>query len=263
MFRHVRSVDGELLLLSQSISNGLQQSQMQRNVLALIDYSRAYGNAWRDALLIKMFQKGIPSHMVRWIQAWLSNRLLRNRSVTLKQGVPQRSVLSPLLFLFYLDDLASEVGAPQLSLFADDVAMWAQDTDLERVRSKLQNGLDAVASWSTSWKLELSAQKSECFFFTTKTLEERWRPIIYLSRQQIMYNPNPKFLEITYDRQLTSVLHTSIVGSKMKQQAGALRSLMSTDWGYGKSILHSTYIATGRSMPSMQQRHGYHVFRFQ
>ena len=157
--------------------------------------------------------------------------------MTLKQGVPQRSVLSPLLFLFYIDDLASEVGAPQLSLFTDDVAMWTQDTDLERVISKLQNRLDAVASWSTSWKMELSAQKSECFFFTTNRHEAKWRPALFLSRQQIKYNLNPKFLEITYDRQLTFVLHASIVGSKMKQQAGVLRSLTSADWVYEKSIL--------------------------
>ena len=104
-----------------------------------------------------------------------------------------------------------------------------------------------MTSWSMSWKMKLSAQKSKCSFFTTNTHEARWRPGLYLSRQQIKYNPNPKFLGITYDRQLTFGLHSSIVGSKMKQQAGALRKMASTDWGYEKSILQSTYIATGRS----------------
>ena len=117
----------------------------------------------------------------------------------------------------------------------------------ERATSKLQKGLDAVTSWSTLLKMKLLAQKSECSIFYTNTHEERWRPALYLSRQQIKYNPNQKFLGITYDRQPTFGLRASIVGRKIKQQAGALRFLASTDWGYEKSIIWSTYIATGRS----------------
>ena len=117
--------------------------------------------------------------------------------MTLKQGVPYGSVLSPLLFLLYIDDLASAVGVPQVSLFAEDAAVWTLDTDLKRATSKLQKGLDAIASWSTS--------------------------ALYLSRQQIRYNQNPKFLGITYDPQLTYGLHASIVGSKTRQQVGAMR----------------------------------------
>ena len=79
------------------------------------------------------------------------------------------------------------------------------------------------------------------------TNEERWRSAPYISRQHIKCNPNPKFLGVTYDRQLNFCLHASIVGSKMKQQAGALRCLASTYWGYGKSILRSIYIAMSRS----------------
>ena len=112
-------------------------------------------------------------------------------------------------------------------------------TQTSRVTSKQQKGQDAVTSWRTSWRMELSGQKSECSFLTTNTHEARWRPTLYLSRQQIKHSLNPKFLGITYDRQHSFGLHVSIVGSKMKQQAGAQRCLTSTDWSYEKSILHS------------------------
>ena len=84
--------------------------------------------------------------------------------------------------------------------------------------------------------------------FTTNTQEVKWRPVLYLNGQQIKYNPSHKFLGMTYDRQLTFGLHSSIVGSKMKQQAGTLRCLVSTYWGYEKSTLRPTYIATDRSI---------------
>ena len=114
-FRHGRSTEDQLHRLSQSICDCFQQSQMQRTVVALIGYSRAYDNVWRDALLMNMYQKGIPSQMVRWIQAWLSNKLtmtfdgVRNQTVSLKHDIQHGSVLPPLLFLFFIDDLASAV----------------------------------------------------------------------------------------------------------------------------------------------------------
>ena len=85
------------------------------------------------------------------------------------------------------------------------------------------------------------------FLLTTNTHEARWHPALYLSRQQFKYSLNQKFHGITYDRQLTFDLPASIVGSKMKQQVGALRCLASKDRGYEKSTVRSTHIATGRS----------------
>ena len=89
--------------------------------------------------------------------------------------------------------------------------------------------------------------ESECSFFTTNTYEAKWRPTLNVNGQQIKYDPNPKFLGITYDRRRIFFSNASIVGSKMKQQAGALRCLASTGWDYEKSILRSTYVATRRS----------------
>ena len=123
---HGRSTEDQLLRLSQHISDGCQQSSIQRYVAALIDYLRSYDKVWRDVSLMKMSYEGIRSHMVWWIQAWLSDRLtwvifdgVRSLNATLNKGVPHGSVLSLLLFLFCIDDLVSEVGARQVSLFAD------------------------------------------------------------------------------------------------------------------------------------------------
>ena len=123
--------------------------------MALIEYSRAYDKVWRNALFFKMQQMGIPTKMLRWVQAWLSNRLTwvtfdgeKSKTVILKQGVPQGSVLSPLLFFFYINDLPNGIAQSNVSLFADDVAVWSQASSLLQAEQSLQTNLNHIAKWS-------------------------------------------------------------------------------------------------------------------
>ena len=145
---------------------------MQRTVMALIDYSRAYDKVWRDALFFKMQQMGVPTKMLRWVQAWLSNRLTwvtfdgeKSKTVILKQGVPQGSVLSPLLFLFYINDLPNGIAQSNVSLFADDVAVWIQASGLLQAEQSLQTSLNHIAEWSKRWKMELCPEVRMLLFY--------------------------------------------------------------------------------------------------
>ena len=90
--------------------------------------------------------------------------------------------------------------------------------------------------------MELSVQKSEYSLFTTNTHEASWRPNLKLSGHALKYNPIPKFLGVTYERQLTFASHAATVGGKLQIQTSALRCLATTD-----QTLRATYIATGRS----------------
>jgi hypothetical protein len=107
----------------------------QRNpptVLALLDFSKAYNKVWRADPLATMLRKGVLVCFVRWIQGFLSNRQPRvrlnraySRSWVMREGVPQGSVLAPLLFLFVIDDLQDPLPeGVHSSLFADDSALW-------------------------------------------------------------------------------------------------------------------------------------------
>ena len=111
----------------------------------------------------------------------------------------------------------------------------------------MQTNLNHIAEWIKRWKMELSVQKSECSFFTTSTHEASWRPNLKLSGHALEYNPFPKFLGVTNDRQLIFAPHATTVSGKLRRQASALRCLATTEWGYDKQTLRATYIATGRS----------------
>ena len=149
---------------------------------------------------------------------------------TFQQGLPQGSVISPVLFLMYIDDLPESItGDVQTSLFADDVACFVQDRSLEAAQERIQGAVDAVSKWSARWKLQLSAEKCECAFFSTNSHGAKWRPSITIEGRPLKYNPTPTFLGIKYDRQLTFGGHVEEVTKKVKRRAQAIRKLGNTD----------------------------------
>ena len=131
-FRKGRNCVDQILRMVQAIDDGFQAKPMKRSVMALLDLSKAYDRVWKDKLLLDMFSKGVPLPYIRWLSAFLRNRTARvryNNSVgrprTIRQGLPQGSVLAPLLFLFYINTLAERLPEDTLnSLFADDITIY-------------------------------------------------------------------------------------------------------------------------------------------
>ena len=134
---------------------------------------QSIGSVWREKLLLHKLNTGIPPTFICWICSFLIDcrggvKLFNvfSSSNCFTQDLPQRSVLAPLLFLFYINDLASTVNDDAvIALFADDVS-----TSLQLVKGKMQKLLPkliSVATWSEKWKLNLNAGKSELCPFST------------------------------------------------------------------------------------------------
>jgi hypothetical protein len=163
-----RSTEDQVIRLSQAISDGFQAKKPpNRIVLALLDFSKAYNKVWRADLLATILRKGVPVRYVRWIQGFLSNRQARvrlNRAYSqtwaMREGVPQGSVLAPLLFLFVIDDLQDCLPeGVHSSLFADDSALWVHSPRKEEAVPVLQEGVREVYRWARAKKLTLNLKK--------------------------------------------------------------------------------------------------------
>ncbi len=120
----------------------------RKTVLAILDYSKAFDCVWREDLLIRAIDKDLPITYAQWLHDFLSNRKTkvhingdRGRQLPLRQGIPQGSVLSPLLFISYIDDLRRVIRENV------EVAVFADDVSLITAEAAVQEALTNVAEW--------------------------------------------------------------------------------------------------------------------
>jgi hypothetical protein len=123
------------------------------------DFAKAFDRVPHIPLLHKLEAYGIQGIILRWITSFLSNRTFRvkigstlSSSSPVTLGVPQGSVLGPLLFLIYINDLPESMSGNTL-LFADDLKSWNSDP------SMLQIDIDSTKQWSLNWHLPLNDEK--------------------------------------------------------------------------------------------------------
>jgi Reverse transcriptase (RNA-dependent DNA polymerase) len=203
-FRKGRDTTDQCLTLSQLISDGFHARPPKRTILAQFDFARAFDTVWRDKLLQKMIGMGIPPRFTRYIKGWLVNRKasvkyqqVYSKQRVFKAGLPQGAVLSPLLFLLFIDDLLRDFQpSTAICAFADDLALACTDHIKLRAQAQLQAETDKVTQWSDANRMKLNADKCTVSLFTTSSKEADWRPILRIGDVQAPFEANPILLGV-------------------------------------------------------------------
>lgn len=168
-----RSTSSQLLLYLVTLLEA-KESESQVNSIYL-DYAKAFDTVSHRLLLYKMEFCGISPLIINWTRAYLSNRTFKvningafSHSKSASSGVPQGSVLGPLLFLIFINDVTSCISNDtKLLMYADDLKVmrtFPSTSSHMRIftdRQKFQNDLLNICNWSSAWDMQISETKCQ------------------------------------------------------------------------------------------------------
>ena len=249
-FRPGRSTLDQILYLSQSISDGFNKPRPgSRTILSTINFSKACDSVWHPTLFHKLTSTGLPPCFARWTQSFLSDRRAsvvfqnhKSRSFRVRRGVPQGSVLGPVLFSLFINDLpASLPSSVSCSLYADDLAIWSSSPSVPTAAETTQKSLFRLERWSEYWCPPLNPSKCEASFFLVDPHQANLQPNLLLLGSRLRFNPTPTFLGVTFDRTLFFSKHVSSLKAKFFPRLKALRCISASSWDPSKESLSVLY----------------------
>ena len=163
-FREKRLCETQLIMLVEDLARNAGLGK--QTDLILLDFSKAFDKVNHSKLIWKLHNYGIRSNVLNWIVAFLGDRAQKvvvggeeSDTVPVTSGVPQGSVLGPILFLVYINDLPDKVTS-QVRLFADDTAMYLTMEGAKN-SSVLQQDLDRLSVWESDWDMEFNPSKCQ------------------------------------------------------------------------------------------------------
>ena len=144
--------------------------------IVFLDISKAFDRVWHKALLHKLKQFGITGSLLKWFEDYLKDRFQRvvingqvSEWIKLLFGVPQGSVLGPLLFLIFIDDIIHSVDICSIRLFADDTCLFITVDNREDAANSINEDLVHISDWANTWLVNFSPTKTKEMIISNKT----------------------------------------------------------------------------------------------
>ena len=139
---------------------------------AFVDFRKAFDCVQHQILLGKLARLGIHESVVRWFESYLSGRKQRvlangvySSYLDVLQGVPQGSVLGPLFYILYANDIMDTIKHCKIALYADDTVLYTADTDFGKSMSKMRKDMNALSKWCGSNGISMNTDKTKLMLF--------------------------------------------------------------------------------------------------
>ncbi len=133
-----------------------------------LDVSKCFDTIDHDFLIQKFNYFGVYGNEIKWFMNYMINtsdvvhcHRDTSKRFYLKTGVPQGSVLGPLMFLLYINDISQSIVEAFINMFADDASLYSMGTNFKQVNDNLQNNVTTVHDWYTNNKLAVNVPKQK------------------------------------------------------------------------------------------------------
>ena len=201
-----------------------------------LDISKAFDKVWREGLIYKTKSMGISGELLNLLENYLSDRYQRvvlngqtSSWTPVLAGVPQGSILGPLLFLIYINDLPNELQS-NAKLFADDTSLFAVANDKNVCANILNSDLLAISKWAFNWKMLFNPDPKkpaqEVLFSRKKQVQIH--PTINLNNVEVERVPFQKNLGFMLDEKLNFRQHIDSAISKINTGIAVIKKLRYT-----------------------------------
>ena len=246
-FRPGKSCCDQLLNLTQYIEDGFEKKLITGTVF--VDLTAAYDTVNHRILLQKAAKMIGNKRLVGIIQSLLQNRRFfvemdgrKSRWKTQKNGLPQGSVLSPILFNIYTND-QPEFEDIRRFIYADDLCLASQAQDFKTIEKRLSKALESLTEYYHKNSLNANPAKTQVCAFHLNNHQADYKLDITWNGEKLQNDRFPVYLGVTLDRTLSFNEHCKKVKAKVATRNNILGKLANSSWGANPTTLKTTAMA--------------------
>ena len=198
-----------------------------------LDLRKAFDLVDHEILLHKLKLYNFSINSIEIIRSYLTSRhqivkIGNNESSRrlIRSGVPQGSILGPILFLIYINDLSFQIKDSMVDLYADDSTLYTKGVSLQKIEHNLQISLNKVTNWCTKNNMAINAQKTKCMVLGSSTkLRKSNEMNMYVNNVRIQNVNSHKLLGVILDESLTWNLQVDAVVKKVNSKIALLKRI--------------------------------------